>query len=161
MYGIIGEGQSDVAMLQVLIRRLAKDDSLNIRPRHFGGCGKLLKEGRAQLVAFQNTGCKQFVVCHDADGVSPEHIRQKILNQIVRPAGLTQKTCILVPVQAIEAWILADIRAVTKVLSSWRPKPLTHDPESISDPKAQLYGLSYNNKRRPVYVHNVHNHKIA
>jgi hypothetical protein len=45
-------------------------------------------------------------------------------------------------VYELEAWILADIAAVTKIFTSWLPQPISGIPEAIPDPKEHLIRLS-------------------
>ncbi len=124
MYAVIGEDKSDAEMLAVLMRRLANDQTLTIKTFGYSGCAQMLSKGARQLKSFAGLGCSRFVVCHDADGDDPNVRYNRVMERIVRPAGVAGSSCIVIPVQEIEAWILADIEAVTKVFSSWKPKPI-------------------------------------
>lgn len=161
MYGIIAEDKSDVAMLKVIIKRIANNQSLSIRSKGYNGCGEMLRKGAVQLKAFKDLGCDRFVVCYDADRDSPRDRHNEVLRKIVLPFGNTGKCCILVPIQEIEAWILADLKSVTKVISSWVPTKVYHSPESVNDPKEELEKLSRNANKRPRYSHAIHNCKVA
>ncbi len=68
--------------------------------------------------------------------------------------------CIVIPVQELEAWILADIECASKVFPSWKPSPI-HNPEGISKPKEHLEKLSRDSKQRPRYRHAIHNEQVA
>jgi hypothetical protein len=65
----------------------------------------------------------------------------------------------VIPVQELEAWILADLSSVSKVITSWAPKDVL-SPESINDPKEHLERLSKEHQK-PKYIHAIHNQKIA
>ena len=65
-----------------------------------------------------------------------------------------------IPVQELEAWILADIECVTNVIPSWKPN-LVSNPEGISSPKEYITRLSRDSRRKPLYMHAVHNEKMA
>jgi hypothetical protein len=119
----------------------------------------MLRDGAKQLVLLRNLGCKWFVVSYDADGTDWEPRRDEILARVVKPAGV-EPCCVVVPVQEIEAWILADIECATKVFSGWRPDPIQY-PENIADPKEYLERLSRDAKKRPRYSHATHNPRIA
>ena len=161
MYGILGEDDSDVATLRTLVRRLAQDESLPIRGKGYGGSGEMLRKGSKQLDLFKRLySCERFIVCHDADGPDPEPKRTLITERIVKPSGITDACCILVPVQELEAWILADIECAVNLFSSWRPAPI-QNPEKIVSPKEYLEKLSRDSKQRPRYSHAVHNEKMA
>jgi hypothetical protein len=161
VYGIIGEDDSDARTLKVLIRRLAGDDSLTIRPKGYDGCAQMLRKGAEQLRLFMKLGLKRFVIAYDADKDEPSTRYEMVMKEIVRPVGLQENYCVLIPVQEIESWIIADIEAVSHVFSSWKPKGVSRSPEHIDDPKEYLEKLSRLNGRRPIYDHTTHNEKVA
>ena len=160
MYGILGEASSDVATLVVLIRRLADDHRLKIKPKGYDGCGEMLRKGANQLQLFRRLGCNRFIVCHDSDGPDPAPKRREVQNRIVKPSGVGDDCCIVVPVQELEAWILADIECACKIFPSWRPLAI-QNPEGISRPKEYLEKLSRQSSHRPRYSHATHNEKMA
>jgi hypothetical protein len=160
MYGILGEHESDVATLKVLVRRLVGNDSLRIRGKGYGGSGKMLQEGARQLRAFRNLGCSRFLVCLDADGPDPVPVRNNASARIVRPSGISDGCCIVVPVQELEAWILADIECAAQIFPSWKPAAIPN-PEHVVNPKEHLEKLSRDSNQRPRYSHAVHNEKMA
>jgi hypothetical protein len=160
VYGILGEDSSDVATLKVLVRRLARDESLPVKTKGYGGCAEMLRKGARQLQLFQNLNCTRFIVCHDADGPDPAPKRKLVRDRIVVPSGICGDCCIVVPVQELEAWILADIECATAIFRSWRPAAIAN-PESIAHPKEHIEHLSRTSKQKPRYSHAVHNEKMA
>lgn len=161
MFGVIGEDQSDVDTLRVIIRRLWRGDPVKIRTRGYSGCGQMLNKGAGQFGLFRNQGASRFVVCHDADQSPAAAIRDAVLERVIRPARVSGSACIVVPIQEIEAWILADLSKVSVVIPSWAPPPNDiASPEAFTDPKDWLERLSRQHAR-PRYVHAVHNTKIA
>ena len=164
MYGVLGEDKSDVATLKVLIRKLADDKSIPIKTKGYRGCGEMLKEGSKQLKLFAKLGCNRFIVCYDADNEKPNNRYQEVVKRIIKKSGLTglekEMICIIIPVQEIEAWILADIEAVTHIFKNWHPKPISN-PEFIESPKEYIEKLSRDAKKRPRYNHATHNEKVA
>lgn len=162
MYGVIGEDKSDVETLKVLIRRLANNDRLTVHAKGYSGCGEMLRKGSRQLVLFAAQGVRRFVVCYDADRDDPLRRKKEATEKIWEKAlsdGIAGSCCIVVPVQELEAWILADLSSVSKVIESWRPKDVA-SPETIADPKEHLEKLSREHQK-PKYVHAIHNQKIA
>ncbi len=159
MYGILGEHRSDAETVKVLVRRLARNQDLSIKIKGYEGCGELRKKGARQLQAFAALGCSKFIVCHDADGPDPARSRSAVEREITGPAGVTP-FCIVIPVHEIEAWILADIQAVTRVFTGWRPEPIAN-PEGIAKPKEHLERLSAEGLSRPRYAHATHNPRVA
>lgn len=160
MFGVIGEHNSDVATLKVLVRRLAKNDSIQIKTKGYSGCAEMLRKGAQQLSAYCALGCKKLIICYDSDGASVDARIRAVQERIVLPAQLSQPYLVVVPVQELEAWILADIKAVTKVFPSWRPKEII-SPELINSPKEHLEKLSRDSNRIPRYSHATHNERVA
>ena len=137
MYGIIAEDPSDAATLKVLVRRLTGDDSLRIQVKGYGGCGEMLRKGAKQFRLFRDRGCTRFIACHDADGPDPTPKHKVVAERIVAASGIEQEYCIVVPVQELEAWILADIECATTVFPSWKPSSIAN-PEHIDSPNEHL-----------------------
>ncbi|MBP6187389.1 MAG: DUF4276 family protein [Azonexus sp.] len=162
MYGVIGEDPSDVETLKVLIRRLANNEKLPVFVKGYSGCGEMLRKGASQLKLFAGKGVVRFVVCYDADRGNPVarelEARQKVWDKALAD-GIHGECCIVVPIQELEAWILADLSSVSKVITSWTPKDVS-SPELINDPKEHLERLSRQHQK-PKYIHAVHNQKIA
>lgn len=156
MYGILGESASDAMALTVLVKRIARDPRLTVRSKGYRCAGDLCNKGAAQLRDFARDGLTRFIVCHDADGPDPGPSHTRVLEKVVKPAGVP--CCIVVPVEEIEAWILADLSAVTKVFTGWRPDSITA-PERVKNPKEHLTRLALRHGRR--YRPPLHNEQIA
>lgn len=159
MYGIIGEDASDVGALKVIIRRLANNSSLSIDTKGYCGCAEMLRKGARQFRMFANRGVTKFIVCYDADRTNPTERFDEAKRKIWVEASVPGECCIVIPIQELEAWILADISAVTNVIKSWTPADVSN-PENIDDPKEYLEKLS-RQQQRPRYVHAIHNERIA
>jgi len=160
VYAILGEDRSDANTLRVLVRKLANNDSLKVTPKGFRGGSEMLRKGAMELRRLRRRGCTRFIICHDADGPDPGPKRELVRNQVVEPSGVAGQCCIVIPVQELEAWILANIECATKVFPSWVPKPIDN-PEGIPKPKEHLEGLSKGSKGRPRYSHATHNEQMA
>ena len=146
---MLGEDDSDIQTLRVLIRRLANDETLPIRGKGFDGCGKLLKDGWKFLKTLPELGCTRFIIAHDADQRDTNKVKRELIDKIIKPSGVKTSICLLlVPVQEIEAWLLADIEAVSNIFKQWQPKPELN-PESIVHAKEHLEKLG----RLAVSVH--------
>jgi hypothetical protein len=162
VYGVIAEDPSDIETLRVLIRRLSNNSGLPLKGKGYSGCGEMLNKGASQLKLFARLGCKRFIICYDADGPDAMARRQAVVEKIIIPSGLPQTSCLaLVPVQEIEAWILADIhQAVPHVIPSWKPDEVSN-PEGIASPKEHLEHLSRGSNKKPRYVYTIHNSQVA
>jgi hypothetical protein len=161
VYAVLGEHDSDARTLRVLILRLAKNDRLPVKPWGFGGGPSLLKGGARQLNTFYDLHYRRFVIAYDSDGHDPEARRAEVIQRIIEPSVVVEGHCVIVPVQEIEAWILADLTAVTKVFSSWRPNQIEGNPEAINSPKEYLKRLSRDSNKRPRYDPGTHNERVA
>jgi hypothetical protein len=159
VYGILGEHASDTATLKVLVRRLA-GAPVKIKGKGYSGCAEMLRKGARQLRLFQNLGYSRFIVCHDADGPDPAPAREKVASKIIRPSGIRTDCCIVVPVQELEAWILADIECAVKIFPSWKPAAIDN-PERIENPKEYLERLSRDSRQKSRYSHATHNEHMA
>ncbi len=162
MYAILGEDESDTEMLKVLIRKIHADDSVRVKCKGFSGCKEMLRKGASYFKSFKDLGCKYFIVAYDADRESPVARRQEALEKVVHAAQVTHH-CVLVPVQEIEAWILADLPAIKRsnVCPGWNPEDEFSNPENVADPKERLEKLSRNAKQHSRYNHVSHNPRVA
>lgn len=163
MYAVLAENESDRNTLIVLIRRIAGDNRIHIEGPKYRGCGEMLKKGAEQLIKYKRMGTIQrYVICYDSDGKNAEARRQELISKIVKPANIKHPVCALVPIQEIEAWIMADMKAVKKVITSWDYGKDIPRPEMIESPKEHLEKLSRQNQnQKPRYSHAMHNEKIA
>ncbi|MCY2953486.1 MAG: DUF4276 family protein [Planctomycetota bacterium] len=159
MYGVLGEDKSDVDTLKAIIRKIAGNESISICGHGFDSASQMLKRGESVIRLLADLGCRWFIIAYDADGSDPHARWQDVYSRVVKPAGI-ESYCIVIPVQELEAWILADIEAVTKVFTGWCPTPIEY-PEHIPKPKELLEKLSRDSKHRPRYSHATHNHRVA
>jgi hypothetical protein len=141
---------------------LANKPSPRIEVKGYSGSGHMLRDGARQIRQYVDEGLTRFIVAYDADNDSPALRRERVMREIVRPSRIAEDTCcVVVPVQEIEAWILADVGAVKHVLSSWETKSISQSPESIENPKEHLERLGRGGGKRPFYNHTTHNALVA
>jgi len=160
-YAVLGEDLSDGETLRVLIRRLARNERLTVKVKGYDGCGQLLRKGARDLDEFWNQGYDRFVVAYDADRDGPAARLAEAHARVVAPSrAVDSACCIVVPVEELEAWLLADVSAVSKRWPGWRPEPIAN-PERVRDPKEHLEKLSRDSQRRPRYSHAVDNPMLA
>ena len=121
----------------------------------------MLRKASAQIKSFASDHhCSRFIISYDADHDDPTIRRQVIVDRVIQPASVNGAFCALVPTQEIEAWILADLSAVSRVIQNWNYAGQFHHPEAIDDPKETLERLC-KEYGRPRYIHAVHNEKVA
>lgn len=146
-----------------LIRNLLNNPATGARGPDFGGKGNLLNDGARALRLLHTLGCRRFVICLDSDDGDAGAIRAEAERRIVGPSGVSEACCIVVPVRAIESWILADIDAAIgrwKKHPQWSPSA-EKNPEGLADPKARLMHLSREGQARPRYSPPTDNPLIA
>jgi hypothetical protein len=149
-------------MLRTIVRRLRDDDRLPVKGRGFSGAGNLLNCGAAELRFLSRAGCVKLIVCYDADGRDPAARRDEVIRKIVKPSGVGD-CCVVIPVQEIEAWILADLDCLTKIFKFkvWNPKPYD-SPELVPKPSDEL--IRYCRELKPIpreYLKTAHNPRAA
>jgi hypothetical protein len=87
-----------------------------------------------------------------------------IISTVIKKANLPVDACVaVVPVQELEAWILADLDAVLRLIPSWHPPPhpIPH-PETVPSPKEHLRRISRNRAtKKDRYVDTWHNPRVA
>ena len=109
---------------------------------------------------FSDRGATHFIICHDSDGGDPEEIKNKVESVMKEKNCSAFNYTIVIPVQELEAWIIADEQAISKVIPTLSIKPVM-SPESINSPKEWLIKESRKTRSHPLYVPTLHNHRVA
>lgn len=120
----------------------------------------MLSKGKRDIGTLFSLEHRLFILCRDADGNDPGQVHDEVSEKVASAAGLGPEACVVVPVQEIEAWILADLTCANKLFRSWRPDALSN-PESIRNPKEYLRRLSRADKAKPRYTPAIHNQQMA
>ncbi|MBK8270783.1 MAG: DUF4276 family protein [Planctomycetes bacterium] len=160
MFAILAEDISDAEVLTHLVRRRLDDESISIKRKGYDGCAKLRRKGALDIRAFAQRGATRIIVCHDADQNDPIELRKTILEEVVRPSQFAHLVCVAIPVEEIEAWIIADESAINKIIPSFRFKGHSN-PESINSPKEWLRDKSRAANGKPLYAPKVFNPSVA
>jgi hypothetical protein len=141
-YGIIVEGEYDSAAYTVLIHRLASR-SVRVFPWPCYGKSNLIRKFPGYLEAFRHQiNCDPVdtvIVITDADGQDPLELEAVLRSRVEGREYPFRLGVQFHAVQnALEAWLLADARAVSDVVSRRTGEIVnkTHDtPEALLDPK--------------------------
>jgi hypothetical protein len=163
MIGVLGEQSSDCEFIEVMIKRISRQSKMRFAKKSFDGCGNLLREGAKHLKNLAAAGVSQFIVCIDADGKEVSERQAEVRTRIFDAASFKQEECnaaIVVPVQEIESWILANASAFNKPFPTWNLKD-HKKPESIQDPKRVLEKSTQMHNGRPRYSPKTHNRVAA
>ena len=157
--GLIVESPSDQQVVAELLRKLgAKPFSTKSFIAH--GCGKLMAKCTAWAEDLSRRGCSALLVVQDRDDKDLATLQAELNQRIAAPRYKLR--AVVVPVRELEAWLIADPRAVEASFELNHPIPNTPQPERDPDPKKRLFDLIYAaSDKRVRYVNAVHNHRIA
>ena len=175
-YAILGEDVSDACTVRALVRRLIERNASSMekstakkarkpsfKPKGYDGWAHLRRKAARDLRQLSRMGWQRFIVCVDCDGPDSEPRRIELQREVIAKSGLAAADCCLViPIQELEAWLLADIEeAGPKVILSWTPAAVTN-PERRSSPKEYLRRLSQDpHTKKARYNEVLHNEKLA
>jgi hypothetical protein len=160
MFAVLAEDPSDADTLVALVRGIIGQTQLKVRQKGFGGCGELRIKAPRYIKLFAELGATRFIICHDSDGKNPADIRAKVEAAIKKKGCSTYKHAVVVPVEELEAWMIADEEAIARVIPSLTIKAVKR-PESIQSPKEWLVNKSTKGRSKPLYVPAIHNHQVA
>jgi hypothetical protein len=158
--GVIAEDDCDVDSVKVLIHRIAENEHIGIKRCVGKGCGRIRKKCNAWAEQLKRRGCSLLVLIHDLDDNDINDLRGKI-QKALNPCPISIHL-ICIPVQAIEAWLLCDPKAIQTAMHLENTPNVKAPPETINGPKNHLGGLIYRaSNREKVYINTKHNSKIA
>ena len=136
--GLVVEGIYDEAALIELVRKCSPSE-VNVICRPCGSAFQLMKKFPGFLESFRHVkeglAVDCAIVIRDADHKNP---RDLIARMETRISGRHYPFSrhLLVIVQELEAWLLADDEALSSVTG--RPQHRIPNPETVNDPKARL-----------------------
>jgi hypothetical protein len=161
MFALLAEDPSDAEALVALVRRIQDQGNPRILRKGFSGCGELCRKAASYVELFGRQGATHFLICHDADGPDPAPVRSKVQQALKPRITIPIKFhAIIVPVQELEAWFIADPAAIQAVIPSLRI-PEVRQPETIPSPKEWLETRSRKDRSRPLYAHATFNPRVA
>jgi signal recognition particle subunit SEC65 len=159
-FAVLAEDQSDAEAICVLVKRIADTTGLAVFKHGFSGCGNLRKKAGKHIKSLEGLGATHFIICHDADRSSPREIKESVRASIRSKHTLPDQHRIIVPVQEIEAWIIADEKAIQQIIPTLKIKPV-NQPESLNNPKEWLKTESRRLKTKPLYDETTLNEKVC
>ncbi|MBI5190690.1 MAG: DUF4276 family protein [Nitrospirae bacterium] len=150
--------------MEVIREILNKIDKgkFHIKPITTDGCGKLRRKCDGYVTDLFNRGSDVVFVFHDSDTGEESKIVElrKDLTAKVMAAKPRGRACIVIPIQEIEAWLLADEDAINGSFSKLSIKAYPN-PEAVDSPKETIERLSKGANSKPRYTNTTHNRKIA
>jgi hypothetical protein len=160
MFAVLAEDSSDADSLEVLVKRISGIQNQKVFKKGFNGCGELRKKSHRFVVQFSIWGAKRFIICHDSDGTNPATIRRSVMADLRKKFRGQLDLVIVVPVEELEAWIVADSEAVKRVIPSLSIRNVK-DPESLHRPKEWLRDESARGRSTPLYIPRIHNAQVV
>jgi len=160
MIAVLGEDRSDAETLVVIVKKVMDNSRMTVLRKGFSGCGELQRKAGRHLRDFYARGCTRFIICRDADKGDPMQIRETLRATIAKDFSQLDDCCIVVPIEELEAWLIADEVAIGKVFERVRLDPVI-SPERISDPKEWLRDQLIGRNSKPLYGNVIHNQRIA
>ena len=138
LVGLVVEGSYDEAALSELVRKCASSET-SVICRQCGNAFQLMKKFPGFLEDFRHVNhglpVDKAIVIRDADHKNPTEL---IVSMESRISGRSYPfpRRLLVIVEEMEAWLLADEEAIFSVTG--RRQPRIRDPEKLADPKERL-----------------------
>lgn len=159
--GIIAEDYSDIDTLNILVKRIS-NTNFSIKKYAAKGCAKLRRKCSKISLNWISQKVTHIIICHDSDCENPKKIKdlnRELKNKISNIPNHKKTVCIVIPVQEIESWLLADIPNLKKRFSGINIKDIPN-PEKVNSPKEFIEKAS-RKKCKPRYIHAIHNSELA
>lgn len=156
--GLIAEDDSDIKVINEILKKYLKEDSFKIKKFIGNGCGKLNQKCAAWTKNLISQGCNYVIIFHDLDR-NKENTLRKSLETKVCPKSYPN-SLVVIPKEELEAWLLSDSLAIKKALNLSKCPPQIHNSEEVKSPKEELVKIVYKvDKKR--YLNTIHNEKVA
>lgn len=157
--GLIVEDQSDFDTVVELSNKICKERKLAFKKALGKGCGKVRAKCTRFASNLKNKGCHRLIIVHDLDEYCEKDLRSQ-LKKAIFPFQ-ENKSVVIIPIKAIEAWLLADIEAIQQTFGYTKSNIKSiSNTERIDAPKALLSQIIKSKMKKP-YLNTVHNQKIA
>lgn len=158
MIGVIAEDNSDIDVIEEILKKYINECEFKIKKFIGNGCGKLRNKCDSWTNTLFGSGCDYVFIFHDLDRNNANELRSKLELKVCPKKN--PKSLIVIPKEELEAWLLTDSLAIKNVFNlKKQPKAIT-DCESINSPKEFLKDLIYRSDKKR-YLNTVHNRKIA
>lgn len=156
--GVIAEDVSDVEVVNAILSKYVDRKKFGVKHRVGYGCGKLRKKCTSWIETLFKSGCHHVLVLHDLDRNSEMSLRETIRALI--PAKQSDKVVVVIPVEELEAWLLADPDALRATFNLKSVPKRIADCEKVMSPKEKIAELVWQAARKR-YINTVHNRKLA
>lgn len=156
--GVIAEDKSDIEVINEILEKYVQAKSFKIKKFVGNGCGKLRNKCSVWAKQLAAEGCEHIFLFHDLDRNSLVELRKTLEQKI--PVSMFPNSLIVIPVEEIEAWLLADESAIQRVFNMKNKLVRVNNCEQVGSPKEYIKALVWKNSKKK-YLHTIHNRKIA
>ena len=160
MFAVLAGDRTDAEALVELIKKISGQPNATVLRKGFKGCGNLNGKAWSQIISFAKRGATWFIICHDSDGKPPGKVRENFYPGIGGKKKFKHVHRIVVPVQELEAWIIADEVAINAAIPWLEIEPV-NQPEQLENPKEWLVRKSRVISSRRRYIPAFHNAQVA
>ena len=160
--GIIAEDHSDIDTLIVMIRRI-NNIRFKIKGYSAKGCGRLRKKCSKITSLWVAQSITYIIICHDSDCDDPNKLKtlkNTLKEKILKIPNCDRVVCIVIPVQELEAWFLADVSSLNEKFKGMNIKNIPN-PENVRSPKEFIQKASRLRNCKPRYINTIHNPELA
>ena len=156
--GVIAEDASDITVINEILEKYMDCNAFSIKKFIGHGSGKLRNKCGAWARMLSRSGCEHILVFHDLDRNIEAELRDDLSKKIRKDEY--PNSIIIIPIEELEAWLLADSKAIKEVFSLKKAPKKISNCETIKSPKEHLRDLVWHlGKKR--YLNTTHNQKIA
>lgn len=160
--GIIAEDHSDIDTLIIMIRRV---NNLRFKIKRYSakGCGKLRRKCSKITSLWVSQSVTHIIICHDSDCDDLNKIKilkNELKEKISMIPNCHRVVCIVIPVQELEAWFLADVSSLNKKFKGMNLRNIPN-PENVRSPKEFIEKASRLKNCKPRYINTIHNPELA
>jgi len=157
--GVITEDKSDFETVQEIINRIPSKSQIILKKAFAKGCTRIPSKGKRMVADLNQKNCDGLIIVHDLDDNDYQKLMNTVL-RVIRPCPIDDHI-VIIPIRAIEAWLLTDMNAIQEVFN-YTQSHIKEIPntETIDKPKRHLQDL-VRLRIRKRYLNTVHNSKIA
>jgi len=156
--GVIAEDKTDIAVFEILMRKIT-NKKIVIRGFAGRGGGEIIKKASSWIDVLKHQGCSVVILAHDLDEQRLTDLKGS-LAKILQVCSIKRNIAVI-PVKEVEAWFLADHKAIQESLKLRENVNKIASPETVNRPKEKLRDLIWIKSRKIISYTTGLNPRIA